>query len=70
MGAVLKMSRSGQTVILSWPVVATNFVLEITTTLHAVSWDAVTNTPTVGAIERSGQPPITGNAKFFRLRNP
>jgi hypothetical protein len=68
MGAALKMSRSGQTVILSWPIGATNFVLEAATSLPAGSWATVTNSPTVTATERSVQFPVTGDARFFRLR--
>jgi hypothetical protein len=67
---VLKISRTGQTLVLSWPASATNYLLEATTSLSAVSWTTVTNTPTVTATERSVQLPITGNAKFFRLRQP
>jgi hypothetical protein len=49
---------------------AANNVLEATTSLPAVSWTTVTNTPTVTATERSVQLPLTGNARFFRLRQP
>lgn len=70
MGATLKMSLSGQTVTLSWPVGATNYVLEAAPSLPAISWTTVTNTPTVTATNRSVQLPITGPAQFFRLRQP
>jgi len=70
MAEVLKMSRSGQTLSLSWPASATNYILEATTTLPAVSWATVTNTPTVTTNERSVQLPVTGTARFFRLRQP
>ncbi len=66
----LKIVRTASGVALSWPVGATNYVLEVATSLSAVSWNAVTNNPTVGATERSVQLPLTGNAKFFRLRKP
>ena len=66
----LKLVRSAQNVALSWPVGATNYVLEAATSLPAISWDAVTNNPTIGATERSVQLPITNSAKFFRLRSP
>jgi hypothetical protein len=45
-------------------------MLEATTLLPAVSWSAVTNTPTVTTNERSVQLPLTGNTTFFRLRKP
>lgn len=67
---MLTLSRSGQTVNLSWPVWATNYLLEATTSLPAVSWTTVTNTPTVITNERSVQLPMTSNAQFFRLRQP
>jgi hypothetical protein len=66
----LKIARSAQNAFLSWPVKATNYVLEAATSLPAITWNPVTNTPTVGATERSVQLPITGAAKFFRLRRP
>lgn len=65
---VLKISRSGQTVNLSWPASATNYILEATTVLPTVSWTTVTNTPTVTTNERIVQMPLSGNARFFRLR--
>jgi len=64
------IARSDQSVTLSWPVQATNYVLEAATSLPAVSWEAVTNAATVGATERSVQTPIMGGSRFFRLRRP
>lgn len=66
----LKIARTTAGVALSWPVQATNYVLEAATSLPAVTWNPVTNNPTVGPAERSVQLPITGAAKFFRLRSP
>jgi hypothetical protein len=67
---VLKISRTGQMVNLSWPASATNYFLEAATSLPAISWATVTNTPIVTPTERSVQLPLTGNAHFFRLRKP
>lgn len=67
---MLKISRTGETVILSWPASATNYFLEAATSMPALSWDSVTNTPTVTTNERNVQLPLTGNAQFFRLRQP
>ena len=67
---ILKTTRSDATLTIAWPVGATNYVLEATTSLPAVSWNTVTNNPTIGATERSVQLSLTGNAKFFRLRQP
>jgi hypothetical protein len=44
--------------------------LEAATSLPALSWATVTNTPTVNSTECSVQLPLTGNAKFIRLRQP
>lgn len=64
----LTMMATAMALTLSWPVEATNFVLEATTSLPTVSWTTVTNTPTVAAAKRSVQLPVTGDARFFRLR--
>jgi hypothetical protein len=65
---VLKISRTGQMLSLSWPASATNYILEATTSLPALSWTTVTNTPTVTTKERIVQLTATGDASFFRLR--
>jgi hypothetical protein len=68
--ARVQITRSGQDVTLSWPVEAAAYVLEVATTLPAASWASVTNTPIVTSTNRSVQLPVTGNARFFRLRKP
>jgi hypothetical protein len=55
---------------LPWPVEVTKHVLEVAISLPTISWNAITNNPTIGATERSMQLPLTGNARFFRLRQP
>jgi hypothetical protein len=67
-GDELRISLAGQTVTLSWPAQATNYVLEATSSFPAVSWDTVTNTPTVTAAGGSVQLPARESAQFFRLR--
>ena len=66
----LKIAKNPAGLALSWPIEATNYVLEATTSLPAVSWTTVTNTPTVTTTNRSLQLPVTGKAQFFRLRKP
>ena len=66
----LKIASQAGGARISWPVGATNYVLEAATSLPAVSWNPVTNNPIVGPTERSVQLPVTGAAKFFRLRRP
>jgi hypothetical protein len=64
----LRIARASSGVALSWPVEATNHVLEAASSLPAISWDTITNTPAVTTNERSVQLPITSMPKFFRLR--
>ena len=66
----LQLVQSAQDIMLTWPVGATNYVLEAATSLPAISWATVTNTPTVTATNRRVQLPLTGPAQFFRLRKP
>lgn len=66
----LRIASTAQKVTLAWPVGATDYVLEAATTLSAITWDPVTNNPTVGPTERSVQLPLTGATTFFRLRKP
>ena len=65
----LRIKSTPAAVALSWPVEATNHVLEAAPSLPAVSWTTVTNTTAVTTTtERSVQLPLTGSAAFFRLR--
>ncbi len=66
----LKIVTISSGVVLSWPVEATDYVLEAATSLPALSWDPVDISPAVGATEHSVQLPVTDAAKFFRLRKP
>lgn len=47
-----------------------NYVLQAASALPAVSWTTVTNTPTVSGRDRRVKLPLTGNSRFFRLRQP
>ncbi len=67
---VLRIESTAGSPTLSWPAKATNYVLEAATSLPAVSWTTVTNTPTVTATNHRVQLPLTGPAQFFRLRQP
>jgi len=67
-GEELQISFAGPTVMVSWPAHATNYVLETTAMLPAVSWAMVTNTPSTTTNERSVQLPLTSHPAFFRLR--
>ena len=45
---------------LSWPAKATNYALEVAAALPAITWDPVTNSPTVGTNKRNVPLPLTG----------
>lgn len=56
-----------QRIVVAWPTVATNWVLESSTTLPSSDWTAVTNTP----VQVDGQPAVILNGSegkiFFRM---
>jgi len=65
----LKIERSGPDVVLSWPVGATNFVLEATSHLPGTNaWESVTSTPSIVGQEYRLTSAASDNAKFYRLR--
>ena len=67
----LKIERSGPDVVLSWPVAATNFVLEATSHLPGTNaWESITNAPSIVGQEYKLTSAASGNAKFYRLRRP
>lgn len=73
-GPLLKVTRAGNSVIISWPDPSTDFVLQETGALATPSVNTVWN-PNLGVITFSGgEKRVTiaapvGN-KYFRLRNP
>jgi hypothetical protein len=67
----LEIERSGPDVVLSWPVAATNFVLEATSQLPGTSaWVSVTNTPSIAGQEYMVTSAASDKARFYRLRRP
>lgn len=66
----LLLTGTNQGVQLSWPAKATNYVLENTPSLPAVSWTPMTNLPAITVRDRSLQLTATSNAAYFRLRQP
>jgi hypothetical protein len=65
----LQARVSGKSFILSWPTNATGYVLQTTTNLAAAnSWAAVTNTPATVNQQSVVTNPISGAARFYRLR--
>ncbi len=61
----------GQTLTLSWPVMATNFVLQFSDKLASPSpWQAVGMVPSVSGTQKVVTLPIQGGKRFFRLFRP
>lgn len=59
----LSISRTGDSVTISWPGDATGFTLESTPALAPAAW-----TPVSGVTGNSATVPVSGDARFFRLR--
>lgn len=56
---------------LSWPTVATNYVLQTADVLAPpISWSYVTNGPVVLGNEKTLTLPLSGRSKFYRLNRP
>ena len=66
---LLTITRSGNGVILSWPLSAQGYVLESAGTLTGPNqWSAVVDTPTTNGLSLQVTNPVSGNAKFYRLK--
>ena len=61
---VVSVSLQGQTLTLSWPSAATDFVLQSTDTLPNPNWQ-----PVGGVVNNSYTATIGPGDKFFRLKN-
>lgn len=66
----LTITRSNQTVIVSWPDAAGGYQLESTTNLLVDSWTTVPVVPVTNGGSASVTVPITGARQFIRLRSP
>ncbi len=65
----LQAEVSGSKLKVSWPFTSLNFNLESTTNLTTTnSWTAVTNVPAVVDLQNTVTNPISGGAKFYRLK--
>ncbi|MBI4657781.1 MAG: PPC domain-containing protein [Verrucomicrobia bacterium] len=67
---LIRVERSGQNIILSWPANAQGFSLESSGSLTAGSWTPVTLSPVLSGDSFSVKIPISGEPKFYRLRGP
>ncbi len=61
------VSRSGNSVVLSWPVAAAGFSVLTRPSLTSGSWSALTNAPTLVGSNWQVTVPTSGSAQFFRL---
>jgi hypothetical protein len=66
-GVELKASKVGTNLVLSWPALATNCVLESSSCL-ATGWTAVVASPATNNQTMSVSVPLAGPQQFFRLK--
>ncbi len=68
----LRITRSGNSVILSWPETATGWRLQLSTVIPAAdaAWANVAVAPVVSGGEFRVTVPIAAGHRFFRLRKP
>jgi hypothetical protein len=65
------MTRSGQTLVFSWPAAATGYHLESTATVGTgAAWTEVATPPVVIGDEQVVTVDIGAESQFFRLRKP
>ena len=65
----LQAEASGNGMKVSWPLTAQNFGLESTTNFATTnSWTTVTNVPAVVDLQNAVTNPISGGARFYRLK--
>ena len=63
----LHIFGANNSVTLTWPALATNFVLTSTVQLSPSQWSVVTNTPVTFGCTNSLVLPVVGSSQFFRL---
>lgn len=64
----LRILRSGETVVIAWPAIATSHVLETVATLDAAAWTAVLTNPVRIGDEYIVTIDVSSHSSFFRLR--
>ena len=68
---LIRIMRSGSTVVITWPVTAVGFELEETKTLSSIpNWSPVTNAPVVVSNQNTATVEASEGTKFFRLKKP
>ena len=67
----VQVSASGKQIVISWPLWATNFVLEMSAAAGpAASWTATTNAVAVSGQSLVATNPMSTLSAFYRLRKP
>jgi hypothetical protein len=66
---VLSSSRQGSNLVLSWPKITTNYVLEASSSLTTTNWSAVNATVQTLTDRYQVSLPVGSGSQFFRLRN-
>jgi len=66
---VLRATRAGNTVVISWPTSTVGFVLQSENALAATNWTDVTSPPVAVAAENTVTNLVANTNKFFRMRN-
>jgi hypothetical protein len=66
----LAVSRSGNNVVLSWPVASEGYVLESSTAVTGAAWTVVAGAPVVAAGQNTVTVDASAGAKYYRLKKP
>lgn len=65
----LQVQSSSRSLLLSWPISAQDFGLQSTTNLADTnSWTTLTNAPAIVDLQNAVTNPISGGARFYRLK--
>jgi hypothetical protein len=66
----LRIARSGNNIVITWPTASAGFVLQSTSDLTNRTWTNVSTTPTVNGSNNQVTLPTSGTVKVFRLQSP
>ncbi len=67
----LQAQTSGNSVVITWPLSASGYLLETSDNLAAMnSWVTVTNAPVIAGFQNTVTNDVSAGSRFFRLRKP
>jgi|SRR5437667_7804450 len=66
----MKFSRLNSNIAVSWPLTPAGFILESTSILSPLDWQAATETPATNNGRLEVLLPLTQQERYFRLRKP